>query len=253
MITRLNAFSFILLILFFLLIVACQPNPHETQETIKNEVAAAVSATESALPTATAYETATMYPTQLPFVATQIPTQLALPTATAYPTATMYPTFTPLPTDTPTAIPPTSPPSPANNSTAPNVQTSPQQKHFALLDQMTILHDMLVEFQGLTGTFYQNENPDCNRLTTIFNTISTLPEMDVTGTDESVQQAYSAYRSAIAHFIQPAAMASDLVALCATQPENIQNITQNNINAISTYAIRTTEMMQNAWYEIGGR
>ncbi len=253
MFTKSNVFRFIFVALFLFLSVACQSNQQETQETIENEIAVAVYATESAFPTATAYETATAYPTQLPFVATQIPTQPALATATAYPTATMYPTFTPFPTDTPTSIPPTSPPTSANNSTAPNVQTSPQQKHFALLDQMTILHDMLVEFQGLTGTFYQNENPDCNRLTTIFNTISTLPEMDVTGTDESVQQAYSAYRSAIAHFIQPAAMASDLVALCATQPENIQNITQNNINAISTYAIRTTEMMQNAWYEIGGR
>ena len=251
--TKRSYFVLICLALFTSLVVACQPNQQELQATIMNEIAIAVSATKSTFPTATTYATSTAYPTEPPHVATYYPTQQPLATATIYPTATMYPTFTPLPTNTPTSIPPTLPPAPASNSTAPIVQTNPQQKHFALLEKMTLLHDLLVEFQGLSGTFYQNENPDCARLTTIFNTISTLPEMDISGTDESVQQAYSAYRSAISHFIQPATMASDLVTLCTSQPENIKNITRENINAITVYALRTTEMMQNAWYEIGGR
>ena len=244
---------FIYSVLFATILVACQPNQQEIQSEKIIEIAAAVSATKSALPTATAYATATTYPTQPAFEATQFPTQPPLATSTAYPTATMYPTFTPMPSNTPTSIPPTAAPISANNSTSANIQTSPQQKHVALLEQMTKLQNLLVEFQGLTGSFYQNENPDCARLTTIFNTIGALPEMDVSGTEEKVQQAYTAYRSSIAQLTQPAAMASDLVALCATQPENIKNITQNNINAITTYVVRTTEMMQNAWYEIGGR
>ncbi len=201
------------LILFVTLVVACQPNQQEVQEMITNEIAIAVPATKSAFPIATTYATTTVYPTQIPLnTSTPYATQQALATATYYPTATSYPTHTPSPTETATPIPPTSPPSSVNLPSSTNNDVSPLQKQIALLEQMNFLHSFLAEFQGLASTL--QDNPDCGRIVELYNDVTNLPQMDMSGTDESVQQAYIAYRSAIDHFTQPETVPGDLVSLC---------------------------------------
>lgn len=236
-----------------LALAACQPSPAERQATIDAQVALAVVATQAALPTATAYATSTMQPTlAAPSTATEFPEPPPLATATVYPTSTMYPTHTPEPTSTPTPIPPTAvavaqPPRPATP------QSSPLQKQMALLDQMTLLHNLLVEFGGSVGTLITHGSPDCNRLIQIFDTVKALPEMDVTGTDIVVQQAYTAYRSSIEHFTKPETVPGDVVMLCRTQPENLQNISGLQVSTIVLYVEHSDSLVEHAWQTIGGR
>ncbi len=245
--------------LFSLMVLAaCQPSPAEVQTTVNAQVALAVAATQSALPTATAYATATTQPTQIPQPsATSFPEQPALATATEYPTATMYPTNTPEPTNTPAPILPTAPPAAgagtAGSSGVGSAPASPLQTQMALLDQMTLLHNLLIEFQGSVGILTSQDSTDCNRLIQIYDTIKAMPQMDVSGADAIVQQAYAAYRSAIDHFTKPETTPGDIVTLCKTQPENLKNIPDMQINAIALYVGQSNNLMEVAWQSIGGR
>jgi hypothetical protein len=241
-----------------LFLTACQPAAADVQATINAQAALAVAATQAAWPTATPYATATSLPTQPPWsTATPFPEQTPLPTATEYPTATPYPTSTPAPTNTPTPVPPTAPP--AVGASAPSAPASgsapasPLQIQAALLDKMTLQQNLLVEFQGLVGSLTTQPTTDCNRLIQIYGLVQGLPVMDVTGAEATVQQAYAAYRSAIEHFTRPETTPGDIVALCQTQPENLSNIPNMQVNAIVLYVGQSIALMRNAWYAIGGR
>ena len=233
---------------------ACVPPSEEIEATISANVVLTVNAslTEEPLPTYTPYATATKQPTEQPLnTATPYPTQETLATATQYPTGTPYPTFTPKPTLTPSSIPPTQAPV-LVQPTSSHTQSDPTLTHIALLDQMTLLVNILAEFQGLVGTLNHHSTTDCNRMIQIFDIVQTMPEMDVSSTDESVQQAYSAYRSAIAHFTKLETTPGDIVNMCKTEPENLDNIAEMQINAITLYVRQSINLMLNAWYAIGG-
>lgn len=249
-------FLWFLLVILFL--AACQPAAADVQATINAQAAIAVAATQTARPTATAYATAPPLPTQIPWsTATAFPEQTPLPTATEYPTATLYPTNTPEPTNTPTSLPPTVPP--AVGVSAPSFPTSagapasPLQIQTELLDKMTLQINLLVEFQGLVGSLTTQSSTDCNRLIQIYGLVKGLPEMDVTGAEATVQQAYAAYRSAIEHFTKPETTPGDIVALCQSQPDSLGNIPNMQVNAIVLYVGQSIALMRNAWYSIGGR
>ena len=127
------------------------------------------------------------------------------------------------------------------------------QTQITLLEKMTLLHNLMIEFQGSVGSLNNHGSPDCNRLRQIFDTVQALPQMDVTGTDLTVQQAYAAYRSAIDHFTKPENPPSDVATLCQTQPENLPNISGQQINAVVLYIEQSDNLMENAWRAIGGR
>jgi hypothetical protein len=78
-----------------LVLTACGPGAADLALTVESQVAAAVLATQAALPTPTMQSTFTPYPTYTP-QATWTP----YPTLTPYPTQTPLPTYTPLPTET---------------------------------------------------------------------------------------------------------------------------------------------------------
>lgn len=83
------------IVLILVLLSGCGPGEAEVAATIEGRVAAALSATQAALPTATAVPSATPYPTYTP-----PPTYTPFPTHTPYPTQTALPTYTPMPTET---------------------------------------------------------------------------------------------------------------------------------------------------------
>lgn len=83
------------IVLILLSLSGCGPGEADVAATVESRVAAALSATQAALPTATAVPSTTPYPTYTP-----PPTYTPFPTHTPYPTQTALPTYTPLPTET---------------------------------------------------------------------------------------------------------------------------------------------------------
>jgi hypothetical protein len=59
--------------------------------------------------------------------------------------------------------------------------------------------------------------------------------------------------SAIEHFTRPETTPGDIVALCQTQPDSLDNITNMQVNAIVLYVGQSIALMRNAWQAIGGR
>ena len=188
---------FVLLLCFLLLLTACGPDEAVIKQTVEQQVAAAITATLSAQPTATPYPTATAYATNTLFPSlTPEATFTLLPTTTPYPTATPYPSFTPSPTPSPTLTPvplPTRDP----NAAAPPPPPASANVEISFIRAMTDVRNAVDTIFNAASAGGNRSVVNCQVVIPAYDTIANAPTFDVTGTAQVVQSAYGVYRQVI--------------------------------------------------------
>jgi hypothetical protein len=197
-------------VVLVLVLAACSPNAADLALTVESQVAAAVQATQAALPTPSAQNTFTPYPTYTPQATfTPYPTLTPYPTQTPLPTYTAVPTETAVPTDEPTATAVSSASIPTNPAapTAVNTTTSDRERLAnSIIAVLGHIDSFTYELQpkctsvGASGDCQTDYNADCDVLVNAYDGVINGRPAGFAPTDPQLQAFYVSFGAEIDKF-----------------------------------------------------